>query len=342
MRVCLLQSFIFVLPLLPVHASTPGARIAAAISNLVEALQEGGITSLCHQVRSLPSDVVFCIHSADAAVLDGTVASDLNQQARMFGKLLLVELQNEADRMSLYSAQELELSIGRLDTVRSFLKRGDAVGNLVLEHTIQSVIVDQVLYRRVNKGLTAHQASRLLPFDEKDMLTPDRWVSIVAAEYGPGLVGLFRFSSGEREARVREFHDYFGKRPESPLRIEGYLPLSYDAETVFSRRNPMITIIDMAFTYHAFVTLTVLADISEPGKAMPRTRDEISRLLNSADVQMREGVERRLGRVAISEKVMLSAIRRAEAGHSSLYRFKQHSTHSNVSERISIQRNAGF
>jgi hypothetical protein len=230
--------------------------------------------------------------------------------------------------MSLGSTDELELSIRRLETLRSFLKRGDAVGNLVLEHTIQGVIIGQVLSRRLNEGLTAQQARRLLPFDEEDMLAPDRWVSIVAAEYGPALVEPFRFSSDEREARVRDFHAYFGERPESPLRIEGYLPLSYDVEAVFSWRNPMITIIDMAFSYQAFVTLTVLDDISEPGKAMPKTRDEISIRLKSADVQKLAGLERRLGGVATSKRVMLSAITRAQAGHSSLYRFKQPSAHS--------------
>jgi len=262
------------------------------------------------------------MHAVDAAVLTNAAASDLNQQARMLGGLLLSELRNEADRMSLYSTRELESSIRRLETLYSFLRRGDAVGNLVLEHTIQSVIVDQVLSRRLNEGLTAQESQRLLPFDETDMLTPGRWVSIVAAEYGPALIEPFRFSSDDREARVREFHEYFGERQQSPLRIEGYLPLSYDVETVFSLRNPLITINDMAFTYHAFMTLNTLDQISAPGKAIPKTREEISTLLHNADAQVLDRIRNRFGKAATSERVMLSAIKRAEATHSSLCRFK--------------------
>lgn len=295
------------------------AQASPSVTNLVEALDSGGIEELCREIKKLPAEDVLHIYSSNACVLAENNIEE-NTYNRFFGKKLLNEIKVQSECFPEFSYEQLESSIQNLYIIEQYLGRGNSVGNLVLQHSIYGVIVDQVLFRRVNGKISAMQAKALLRFSERNLIKPDCWLSIIMSEYTGSFVESFEFSSKDNKMRGEEIYDYFGNN--SPIGIGGYSPLSYDVETVFDKQNPLFTITDMTLTYQAYVTLVVLDNLSSDAANIARTKEEISTLLDNAEETVLKELKYRYGDGIVRKDVMLSAIRRASGG-GHLVRFHQ-------------------
>lgn len=296
------------------------AQASPSVTNLVEALDAGGIEELCREIKKLPAEDVLYIYSSNACVLAENQIEE-NTYNRYFGKKLLNEIKVQSECFPESSYEQLESSIQNLYIIEQYLGRGNAIGNLVLQHSIYGVIVDEVLSRRINGKISAMQAKALLKFTEKDLIKPNYWLSVILSEYSGSFVESFEFSSKDNIIRVEEIASYFGSDP-SPIDIFGYIPLSDDVETVFDKQNPLFTITDAVITYYAYVALVVLDNLSSDAANIAKTEEEISTLIDNAEGKALKELKYRYGDYVVTKKSILSAIRRASGG-GHLVRFHQ-------------------
>lgn len=296
------------------------AQASPSVTNLVEALDAGGIEELCREIKKLPAEDVLYIYSSNACILAENQIEE-NTYNRYFGKKLLNEIKVRSECFPESSYEQLESSIQNLYIIEQYISRGNAIGNLVLQHSIYGVIVDEVLSRRINGKISAMQAKALLRFSEKDLIKPNYWLSVILSEYSGSFVESFEFSSKDNKTRVGEIYAYF-ETDSSPLGITGYQPLSYDVETVFDKQNPFITMKDMAITYYAYVALVVLDNLSSDAANIAKTKEEISTLIDNAEGTVLKELKYRYGDDVVTKEVILSVISRASGG-GHLVRFHQ-------------------